>query len=223
MEFTDASQLARFIDHTVLYPDTKRETVERFCREAVQYGFASVCFNPVHVRYAASLLQGTPVKVCTVIGFPLGATTPAVKAFEAAEAAAAGAAEVDMVIDIGGLKDGDLDRVFLDIQAVVDAVAGKARVKAIIETCLLSDDEKMTACLLAKKAGAAFVKTSSGFSRSGATVEDVALMKRTVGPDMEVKASTGVRTAEAVLAMVRAGATRIGTGSGIAIVTAGPL
>jgi deoxyribose-phosphate aldolase len=223
MEFTNASQLAQFIDHTVLYSDTTKETVARFCREAVQYGFASVCFNPGHVRQAADLLRGTPVKVCTVIGFPLGATTSSVKAFEAKDAVENGATEVDMVMNIGALKDGDLVLVRSDIQAVVVAVAGRAKVKVIIETCLLSDEEKVMACQLAKAAGASFVKTSSGFSKSGATVEDVALMKGTVGPDIGVKASTGVRTAEAVMAMVQAGASRIGTGSGIAIVTAGKL
>lgn len=214
----DTANLAKYIDHTVLYSDTTKKTIERFCKEAVEYGFASVCFNPTHVRYAASLLKGTPVKVCTVIGFPLGATTSLVKAVETRDAIANGAQEVDMVINIGAVKDGDYDLVARDIKAVVDAAAGQALVKVIIETCLLTDDEKVKVCQIAKSMGANFVKTSSGFSKGGATAEDVALMKRTVGPDMEVKASTGVRTAELVIQMVKAGATRIGTGSGINIV-----
>jgi deoxyribose-phosphate aldolase len=165
------------------------------------------------------MLKGSPVKVCTVIGFPLGANTPEVKAFEADRAISDGALEVDMVMNIGAVKDGDYGLVERDIRAVVDAAKGKARVKVIIETCLLTDEEKVRVCLIAKAAGADFVKTSSGFSKGGATAEDVALMKRTVGPGMEVKASTGVRTAELVIQMVNAGATRIGTGSGVKIVT----
>ena len=209
--------LAKYIDHTVLHPDTTRETVERFCREAVDYGFAAVCFNPTHVRLAAELLKGTSAKVCTVIGFPLGAATPLVKAVETRDALANGAQEVDMVMNIGALKDGDDDLVARDIGAVVDAARGRAMVKVIIETCLLTDEEKIRACRIAKEAGAHFVKTSSGFSKGGATVEDVALMRRTVGPEMGVKASTGVRTAELVRKMLEAGATRIGTGSGMNI------
>jgi deoxyribose-phosphate aldolase len=214
----NTKSLAKYIDHTVLYADTSKKTIERFCREAVENGFASVCFNPVHVPLAASLLEGTPVKVCTVIGFPLGATTTRVKAFETSEAVAAGAREVDMVINVGALKDGDDELVEKDIKAVVDAAAGKALVKVIIETCLLTDEEKVRVCLIAKNMGAAFVKTSSGFSKSGATAEDVALMKKTVGPGMGVKASTGVRTAELVIKMLDAGASRIGTGSGLNII-----
>jgi deoxyribose-phosphate aldolase len=216
-EFPNAG-LAKYIDHTVLYPDTTRATIERFCREAVEYGFAAVCFNPTHVRLAAQLLKGTPVKVCTVIGFPLGATTPLVKAAEAREALTSGAQEVDMVINIGALKDGDYDLVAKDIRAVVDAAGGRALVKVIIETCLLTDEEKVRACRIAKDCGAQFVKTSSGFSKGGATVEDVALMKNTVGSGMGVKASTGVRTAELVVRMLEAGASRIGTGSGMNII-----
>ncbi len=212
------ADLARFIDHTVLYPDTTRATVERFCREAVEYGFAAVCFNPIHVGLAAGLLEGTPVKVCTVVGFPLGATTPSVKAFETREAVAAGAGEIDMVINIGALKDRDLGLVESDIRGVVEAAGGRALVKVIIETCLLTDEEKVIACRIAKRAGARFVKTSSGFGKGGATVEDVALMKKTVGPEMGVKASTGVRTAELVRRMLEAGASRIGTGSGMNII-----
>lgn len=218
---TDAKSLSKYIDHTVLYADTTRKTIEKFCKEAVEYNFASVCFNPTHVRYAASLLKGTSVNVCAVIGFPLGATTPFVKAYEVRDAIANGAKEVDMVINIGAVKDGNFELVEQDIKAVVDAAAGQALVKVIIETCLLTDEEKVKVCLIAKNAGAQFVKTSSGFSKGGATVEDVALMKKTVGPNMQVKASTGVRTTEAVIQMINAGATRIGTGSGIAIVTGG--
>lgn len=216
---TDPAVLAKYIDHTVLQADTTRDTIKRFCEEAVRYGFASVCFNPTHVRYAAGILKGSPVKVCTVIGFPLGANIPEVKAFEADRAISDGAREVDMVMNIGAVKDGDYELVERDIRAVVDAAKGKARVKVIIETCLLTDEEKVRVCLIAKAAGADFVKTSSGFSKGGATAEDVALMKKTVGPGMEVKASTGVRTAELVIQMVNAGATRIGTGSGVKIVT----
>jgi deoxyribose-phosphate aldolase len=214
---TPNADLAGFIDHTVLHPDTTKETIRRFCREAVEYGFAAVCFNPIHVRLAAGLLEDTPVKVCTVIGFPLGASTPLVKAVETRDAVAAGAREVDMVINVGALKDRDLDLVEKDIRGVVDAAGEKALVKVIIETCLLTDEEKVIACGIAKRAGARFVKTSSGFSKGGATVEDVALMKKTVGPDMGVKASTGIRTAELARRMIEAGASRIGTGSGLNI------
>lgn len=218
METTARPDLAKYIDHTVLMPDTSRKTIEKFCREAIEYGFASVCFNPIHVKYAASLLEGSGVKVCTVIGFPLGANTPAVKAFEAREAVENGAVEVDMVINVGALKDRDLDLVERDIKSVVDAAGDQAIVKVILETCLLTDEEKVTACKLAKRAGAQFVKTSSGFSTGGATVEDIALMRKTVGDNIGVKASTKVRTQEIALAMINAGANRIGTGSGIKIV-----
>lgn len=215
---TEKKELAKYIDHTVLYAYTTRDTIEKFCREAEEYGFTSVCFNPTHVKYAASLLAGTDVKVCTVIGFPLGASTSLVKAVETRDAIANGAQEVDMVINIGAVKDGDYDLVESDIKAVVDAAAGKALVKVIIETCLLTDEEKVKVCTIAKNAGANFVKTSSGFSTGGATAEDVALMKETVGPEIGVKASTGVRTQQLVLEMIEAGASRIGTGSGIKIV-----
>jgi deoxyribose-phosphate aldolase len=214
---TPNADLAGFIDHTVLQPDTTKETIRRFCREAVEYGFAAVCFNPIHVRLAAGLLEDTRVKVCTVVGFPLGAATPLVKAVETRDAVAAGAREVDMVINVGALKERDLDLVEKDIRGVVDAAGDRALVKVIIETCLLTDEEKVIACEIAKRAGARFVKTSSGFSKGGATVEDVALMKKTVGPDMGVKASTGVRTAELARRMIEAGASRIGTGSGLNI------
>ena len=215
----DINNLAATCDHTVLKPETTRKTIEKFCKEAVEWGFASVCVNPTHVRYAASLLKGTKVKVCTVIGFPLGANTPIVKAAETRDAIANGAQEVDMVINIGALKDGDYDLVSRDIKAVVDAAAGQVLTKVIIETCLLTDQEKIKVCLLAKNAGADFVKTSTGMSTGGATVEDIALMRKTVGPDMGVKASTGVNNRELALGFIRAGATRLGTSKGIIIQT----
>lgn len=213
------NEIARLIDHTLLKADASREAVIRLAEEAKQYRFASVCVNPAQVKTAYEVLKDTPdVKVCTVIGFPLGATTPEVKAFEAREAIAAGATEVDMVINIGALKDKQDDVVEHDIRAVVEAAKGKALTKVIIETCLLTDEEKERACRLAVKAGADFVKTSTGFSTGGATVADIALMRKTVGPDIGVKASGGVRSLEDVKAMVQAGATRIGSSSGVSIV-----
>ncbi len=215
----DINNLAKTVDHTVLKPDTTRNTIEKFCKEAAEWRFASVCVNPTHVKLAASLLKETDVKVCTVIGFPLGANTPFVKAMEARDAIANGAQEVDMVINIGALKDGEYDLVSKDIKAVVDAAAGQALVKVIIETCLLTEQEKIKASLLAKNAGADFVKTSTGMSTGGATVEDIALMRKTVGPQMGVKASTGVNNREIALNLIRAGATRLGTSKGIIIQT----
>ncbi|MDO3675789.1 deoxyribose-phosphate aldolase [Paenibacillus ehimensis] len=213
------NEIARLIDHTLLKADASREAVIRLAEEAKQYRFASVCVNPAQVKTAYEVLKDTPdVKVCTVIGFPLGATTPEVKAFEVREAIAAGATEVDMVINIGALKDKQDDVVEHDIRAVVEAAKGKALTKVIIETCLLTDEEKERACRLAVKAGADFVKTSTGFSTGGATVADIALMRKTVGPDIGVKASGGVRSLEDVKAMVQAGATRIGSSSGVSIV-----
>ncbi|GLC88562.1 deoxyribose-phosphate aldolase [Lysinibacillus piscis] len=208
---------AKMIDHTLLKADAKRDQIAQICAEAKQYDFASVCVNPTWVQYSAELLAGTDVKVCTVIGFPLGATTSAVKAFETKDAIANGAGEIDMVINIGALKDGDFDLVQSDIQAVVDAANGTL-VKVIIETCLLTDEEKVKACELSVAAGADFVKTSTGFSTGGATAEDIALMRKTVGPDLGVKASGGVRNLEDMQKMVEAGATRIGASSGVAIV-----
>jgi deoxyribose-phosphate aldolase len=219
LEGLDPKQLAKYIDHTMLMPDTTTRTVKQFCEEAKTHQFAGVCFNPIHVPLAAKELSGTGLAVAAVIGFPLGATTPAVKAFEAKEAVENGATELDMVINIGAVKDGNFDLVEKDIRSVVEAASGKALVKVIIETCLLTDDEKVKVCGIAGKAGANFVKTSSGFSTGGATTEDVALMKKTVGESMGVKASTGVRTAEAVVAMVNAGACRIGTSRGVAIIS----
>ncbi|HFR3770232.1 TPA: deoxyribose-phosphate aldolase, partial [Streptococcus suis] len=190
--------------------------VAKIIEEAKEYDFASVCVNPTWVAYAAKRLAGTEVKVCTVIGFPLGANTPAVKAFETKDAIANGADEIDMVINIGALKSQNYDLVLEDIQAVVEA-SGDKLVKVIIETCLLTDEEKVKACQLSQEAGADFVKTSTGFSTGGATVVDVTLMRQTVGPDMGVKASGGARTYEDALAFIEAGATRIGASSGVAI------
>ncbi|HFI0506709.1 TPA: deoxyribose-phosphate aldolase [Streptococcus suis] len=209
-------KLNKFIDHTVLKPETTKEQVAKVLEEAKEYDFASVCINPTWVSFAAEGLKGTDVKVCTVIGFPLGANTPAVKAFETKDAIANGADEIDMVINIGALKDKNYDLVLEDIKAVVEA-SGDKLVKVIIETCLLTDEEKVKACELSKEAGADFVKTSTGFSTGGATVEDVALMRKTVGPEMGVKASGGARSYEDAIAFIEAGASRIGASSGVAI------
>ncbi len=211
------TELARYIDHTILKPDAKEGDVIKLCREALEYKFASVCVNASNVKLTDSFLRGTEVKVCTVVGFPLGATTKETKAFEAAQAIRDGAAEVDMVINIGALKSGKVDAVEEDIKAVADACKGKALLKVIIETCLLTDEEKVIACELSKKAGADYVKTSTGFSTGGATVEDIALMRRTVGPEMGVKASGGIRNLESALKMIEAGATRIGASASISI------
>ncbi|MGQ7375110.1 deoxyribose-phosphate aldolase [Streptococcus suis] len=209
-------KLNKFIDHTVLKPETTKEQVAKVLEEAKEYDFASVCINPTWVSFAAEGLKGTDVKVCTVIGFPLGANTPAVKAFETKDAIENGADEIDMVINIGALKDKNYDLVLEDIKAVVEA-SGDKLVKVIIETCLLTDEEKVKACELSKEAGADFVKTSTGFSTGGATVEDVALMRKTVGPEMGVKASGGARSYEDAIAFIEAGASRIGASSGVAI------
>ncbi|BDZ77656.1 deoxyribose-phosphate aldolase [Claveliimonas bilis] len=211
-------KLASLIDHTILKPEAGKEQVETICREAREYGFASVCVNSSYVPLCAELLRDTEVKVCTVIGFPLGAMSTAAKAAEARQAILDGAEELDMVIHIGMLKDGNNEYVEQDIHSVVEEARGKAAVKVIIETCLLSEEEKIRACLLAKKAGADYVKTSTGFSTGGATAEDIALMKKTVGKDMKVKASGGIRTREKAEEMRKAGADRIGTSSGIRIV-----
>ncbi len=207
---------AKMIDHTLLKADATREQIATICAEAKQYDFASVCVNPTWVKYSAELLAGTDVKVCTVIGFPLGATTSAVKAFETKDAIANGAGEIDMVINIGALKNGEYELVRDDIKAVVEAANGTL-VKVIIETCLLTDEEKVKACQLSVEAGADFVKTSTGFSTGGATAEDIALMRKTVGPDLGVKASGGVRSLEDMKQMIEYGATRIGASSGVAI------
>lgn len=210
--------LAKMIDHTQLKPDTPKEKIIQICEEAKEHSFASVCVNPHWVQTCYEILKDSDVKVCTVIGFPLGATTTETKAFETRQAIEQGATEVDMVINIGELKSGNKDTVKEDIQAVVNEASGKAFVKVIIETSLLSEDEKVVASDLAKQAGADFVKTSTGFSGGGATVEDISLMRKTVGPDLGVKASGGVRDYEGAKSMIEAGATRIGASSGIAIV-----
>ena len=207
---------AAMIDHTLLKAEATRPQIEAICAEAKQYVFASVCVNPTWVKTAAELLAGTEVKVCTVIGFPLGANTPEVKAFETKNAIENGATEIDMVINIGAMKNGEFDLVREDIKAVVDAANGTL-VKVIIESCLLTNEEKVKACELAVEAGADFVKTSTGFSTGGATAEDIALMRKTVGPDIGVKASGGVRSLEDMKLMIENGATRIGASSGVAI------
>ena len=213
----DASY-AKYMDHTILKIDTVKETLKKFCDEAKQYKFASVCINPANVAYVASQLKGSGVKTCSVIGFPLGASTAMVKAVETAEAIKNGADEVDMVINVGALKDKDYDVVYNDILAVVNAAHPKAIVKVIIETCVLSDEEKVAACTLAKRAGADFVKTSTGFGTGGATVEDVKLMKQTVGEGISVKASMGINDRIICDTMLKAGASRMGTSKGIKIV-----
>ncbi|HEM3617253.1 TPA: deoxyribose-phosphate aldolase [Streptococcus suis] len=209
-------KLNKYIDHTILKPETTQEQVEKILSEAKEYDFASVCVNPTWVSLAAESLRDSDVKVCTVIGFPLGANTSAVKAFETKDAIANGADEIDMVINVGALKAGNDALVLDDIKAVVDA-SGDKLVKVIIEACLLTDDEKVRACQLSKEAGADYVKTSTGFSTGGATVADVALMRKTVGPDMGVKASGGARSYEDAIAFIEAGASRIGASSGVAI------
>ncbi|TCZ75421.1 deoxyribose-phosphate aldolase [Paenibacillus albiflavus] len=214
----DKQQIARMIDHTLLKADATKEAIVKLAEEAKQYKFASVCVNPANVATAYEVLRDTPdVKVCTVIGFPLGASTPEVKAFGVKDAIANGATEVDMVINIGALKDKQDELVERDIRAVVEAAHGKALTKVIIETCLLSEEEKVRACKLSVRAGADFVKTSTGFSTGGATAADISLMRQTVGPDIGVKASGGIRSYEDFQAMVAAGATRIGASSGVAI------
>jgi deoxyribose-phosphate aldolase len=212
------AELARTIDHTILRADATRADVAAVCREAREHGFFSVCVNPVHVPDVAAALAGSAVATCAVVGFPLGATPSALKAAEARVVVAAGAHEVDMVIDVGALKEGREDQVRTDI-ATVRAACGPALLKVIIETCLLSDAEKETACRLAVAAGADFVKTSTGFGKAGATAGDVALMRRVVGPDIGVKASGGIRTREDALRMLAAGASRIGASASVAIVT----
>ncbi len=208
---------AQYMDHTVLKPETTKETVKQFCNEAKEYKFASVCVNPTHVTYVSELLSGTGVKTCCVIGFPLGANTSFVKGVETMEAVKNGADEVDMVINIGALKDKNYSLVYEDIKAVVDN-SGKVIVKVIIETSALTDEEKVIACELAKRAGTDFVKTSTGMGTGGATVEDVKLMKRTVGEGIRVKASTGINDRETTDKMLAAGAVRMGTSKGIFIV-----
>jgi deoxyribose-phosphate aldolase len=217
-------EVARLVDHTLLKPEATPAQVAQLCDEARRYGFASVCINPVYVRLATEKLEGSGVAVCTVVGFPLGATTTSIKVKEARQAMADGATEIDMVIHIGALKAGDYDAVQEDIAAVAAAChAGGALLKVIIEAVLLSDEEKVIACRLAQAAGADFVKTSTGFAGGGATVEDVRLMRQTVGPQMGIKAAGGVRSYADAMAMVEAGATRIGASAGVEIVEQVPL
>ena len=211
-------ELAKYIDHTLLKTDAQRADVAKLIEEAKAYHFASVCVSPIWVSYVSEALRGSGVKTCTVIGFPQGATPSAVKAFETEQAVADGVDEVDMVIAVGRLKDGDDAYVKADIEAVVRAARGKALTKVIIETCLLTDEEKRRACLLAKEAGADFVKTSTGFAAGGATAADVRLMRESVGEAMGVKAAGGIRSRADAEAMIAAGATRLGTSSGVKIV-----
>lgn len=219
-EAIDAA-IAGMIDHTLLKPDATTSSIEQLCREAAQYRFATVCVHPYRVELAARQLAGTGVGVTTVVGFPLGSTTSSIKAAEAREALAAGATEIDMVLNIGALKSGDADDVRRDIAAVVEACGSEGIVKVILETGYLTEEEKVRACVLCREAGAAFVKTSTGFGPGTATVEDVALMRRTVGPAMGVKAAGGIRDLSAARRMIAAGANRLGTSSGVAIVTGG--
>ena len=215
--------LARYIDHTLLKPEATPEQVIHLCQEAREHHFASVCINPVFVPLAVEALAGSDVAVCAVAGFPLGATSTAAKVCETEMALAQGATEIDMVIPIGLLKAGELDKVRGDIAAIAAACHAHAAIlKVIIENALLSDEEKVTACQLAKEAQADFVKTSTGFAKGGATVEDVALMRRTVGPEMGVKAAGGIRNYETALAMIEAGATRIGASSSVSILKEAP-
>lgn len=214
----DKKTFAKMFDHTILKADATRDQVTRICKEALENGFASVCVNTCHTGYVTEQLKNSDVKTCVVVGFPLGAMSTKAKAFEAKDAVESGAQEVDMVINIGALKDNDMERVENDIRAVVVAVNGRAAVKVIIETCLLTDEEKVTACKLAQKAGADFVKTSTGFSTGGATAADVALMRKTVGDTMGVKASGGIRDYETADAMIKAGASRLGTSATVKIV-----
>ena len=218
MEYTKKN-VAGMIDHTLLKADATEAQIAKLCQEAKEHGFASVCVNPGYVPEAAEALKGTDVRVCTVIGFPLGATSSEAKAAETADAIAKGAAEVDMVVNVGRIKSGNWDYVRSDIAAVVNAARGRALTKVIIETCLLTDDEKIRVCEIAKDAGADFVKTSTGFSTGGATAADIALMRKTVGPDMGVKASGGIHSTEEAIALIEAGASRIGASAGIAIIS----
>jgi deoxyribose-phosphate aldolase len=211
--------LASMIDHTILKADTSVDQVEKVCLEAIKHEFASVCVNPSYVSLVAKMLKGSAVKTCTVVGFPLGATTTRAKVDETNDGVENGAQEVDMVINVGAIKSQDWDLVKKDIEEVVLATREKAIVKVIIEACLLTHDEKVMACRLSKEAGAKFVKTSTGFSTGGATVEDVELMREVVGPDLGVKASGGIKDFDKAIAMIKAGANRIGTSSGVEIVS----
>lgn len=217
LTFPSGIALAGWIDHTILKPDANASQVRKLCDEARQFHFATVCVNPAYVPLSAELLSGSGVSVCSVVGFPLGATFPEMKAAETRHVIDAGATEIDTVINIGALKSGDFALALRDVQAVVDAAAGRAQVKVILEMCYLDLREKITACLLSKQAGANFVKTSTGFGPGGATAEDVVLMRRLVGVDMGVKAAGGIRTFEDALRMIAAGANRLGASAGISI------
>ena len=210
--------IASYIDHTLLKPDATGEQIDQLCAEAREYGFASVCVNPYYVARCVKNLKGTDVKVCTVVGFPLGATTAESKAFEALQAIASGAKEIDMVMNVCAMKSGHTKAIEQEIQALDAAVEGQAILKVIIETCLLTDEEKNQACRIARRSGADFVKTSTGFGTGGATVEDIALMRKAVGAKLGVKASGGIRDYATAKAMIEAGATRIGASAGVAIV-----
>ena len=210
--------IAAYIDHTLLKQDAAAPQIDRLCAEAAQYHFASVCVNPWYVPRCVKHLQGTGVKVCTVVGFPLGATTTESKVFETLQAVKSGAEEIDMVMNVCAMKSDNTRAIEQEIQALAAAVEGHAILKVILETCLLTEEEKILACQIAKRAGADYVKTSTGFSTGGATVADVALMRRTVGPEMGVKAAGGIRDYATAKAMLDAGATRIGASAGIAIV-----
>jgi len=210
---SNPADMAKYIDHTYLKPEASIMDIRKICDEAKKYHTASVCVNPSYIQYVAQQLEGSGVTPCCVIAFPLGASTPETKAFEASDAATKGAREIDMVINIGAVKSGDWQLVKRDIEGVVNAVKGRALVKVIIECCLLTDEEKVKACTVSKLAGAHFVKTSTGFSTGGATAEDVRLMRETVGPDVGVKASGGVRTYTDAINMINAGANRIGASS----------
>lgn len=218
MQLSEARLLARYIDHTLLKPDAGAASIEKICREAVEHGFYSVCVNGGWVSFCARQLAGTPVRISAVCGFPLGANSSSVKAFEAAQAVEDGAAEIDMVLPIGLLLQGDETAVRDDIRRVVEAVYGGAIVKVILETGFLHDAQKRLACRLAEEAGAHFVKTSSGFAPGGATVDDVRLMRSSVSNHIGVKASGGIRDAQAAIRMIEAGAARLGTSSGVQIV-----
>lgn len=210
--------IAKYIDHTILNPDARKKDVKKICEEAKENKFYSVCVNGVNVAYACDQLKATDVKLAAVVGFPLGAMTSETKVFETKDAIKNGAQEIDMVINIGALKENNREEVYNDIKAVVEAAHGKAIVKVIIENSLLTKEEKVLACQLAKKAGAEFVKTSTGFSRSGATIEDIKLMRETLGPNIGIKASGGVRDFKTAKDMIDAGATRIGASASVAIV-----
>lgn len=211
--------LNHYIDHTLLKPEATLEEIQKLCREGIEFQFAAVCINPTWVCHAHAILKDTPVKLCSVVGFPLGANTSENKVTETSQLVERGVQEIDMVINIGALKSKDYQKVLKDIQGVVQA-ASSAVVKVILETCLLTDEEKRITAQLCMEAGAGYVKTSTGFSKAGATIHDVALMRKVVGPDFGVKASGGIRDLPTALAMIEAGATRIGTSSGVSLIRA---